>query len=268
MARKPTNVEREAQRKRILAMPVTPKRALGLELAWKAMLQVGVPQLTVASFIKETFEEFLGVALIAEIPPENVDEFLTEVVMYVNAHESSVAKDAVRRQRRIAVNNLINATSRMIHAIEVVEKYTKPGIHVIENPERYTKSGAVKPAYAKEEMVRTGETFFHEFLGLGEFKSTFGSLADIKTKLTALHDIAGNLSTTNLPKRRENRTTNRTAILLKNIWANARKFGGDLTYDLKSDRGTLVEVIEFLRNELGLVLEDLSPSTLERQRPR
>ena len=34
-------------------------------------------------------------------------------------------------------------------------------------------------------------------------------------------------------------------MLLKNIWLTAEKFGGRLTYDKHTDRGTPVKVIEF-----------------------
>ena len=77
--------------------------------------------------------------------------------------------------------------------------------------------------------------------------------------------------TRELPKRGENRTK----ILLRNIWLAAKKFGGRLTYDKHTERGTLVEVIKFFhmpvmakRLQTPRIWTVLSPSTLDRLRPR
>jgi hypothetical protein len=84
------------------------------------------------------------------------------------------------------------------------------------------------------------------------------SLSDMKGELVGLRDQAA-LMLVELPKRGRNRTS----LFLRNLWLAARKHGGKLTYDPKTERGTLTEVIEFF-SELNGVNTKLSPSTLDR----
>jgi hypothetical protein len=177
---------------------------------------------------------FLRVAEIAAIPPENVDAFLMELggpVSHVFIFESELVADNFRNQRKAAINDLVNATSKMIDAIERVQKYEQP-------------------SYADPNDAM--------FAGILRLKS----LADLKQKLAALHENATHFSTSELPKRGENRTK----IFLRDVWASVEKFGGRLTYDKHSERGTLTEVIAFFDGMSGWT--KLSPSTLDRLRPR
>ena len=83
--------------------------------------------------ITEEFREalrakFLPIAIIAEIPPGNVDEFLMEVWDYDRIFDAQVEGNRCRDQRRPAINGFMNAADRMIYAIERVQKYEKTEI--------------------------------------------------------------------------------------------------------------------------------------------
>ena len=194
--------------------------------------------------ITEEFREalrakFLPIAIIAEIPPGNVDEFLMEVWDYDRIFDAQVEGNRCRDQRRPAINGFMNAADRMIYAIERVQKYEKTEITEAADVV-FAANFRLKGAYHPQGRP---------------------SLADIKRELTDLRDWA-ELFLMEFPKRGRNSTKQ----FLGNIWATAEKFGGGLTYDKKLERGTLTKVIEFFKDMDGWT--KLSPSTLDRLRPR
>jgi hypothetical protein len=99
----------------------------------------------------------------------------------------------------------------------------------------------------------------------------------LKRRLSDLQKEAEFISTAKLPSRAKNRTTNRTCMLLKSIWATAQRFGGNLTYNKHAcagKRGTFEEVINYLDRGQKVPIFSLPgwkippPPTLDRLRPR
>jgi hypothetical protein len=175
--------------------------------------------------------DFLQIAIIARIPPGNVDSFLGEVWDHVHTFEMMSKVDCFRHERRTTINEFVTAAKRMIRAIERVQK--------IDSDE-------------------TGDVLFN--LHMTPVLSKYPTLAVIKRELTVLQADIKFFSTEALPKRGENRTK----VLLKDIWFSAERFGGGLTYDKHRDRGTLTDLIAFFEP----ILTKLSPTTLDRLRPR
>jgi hypothetical protein len=187
--------------------------------------------------------DFLPIATIAEIPPENVDAFLMEFAGHFSFNFHWKGRyDGTRQNYETTIGNFRAAINKLLRAVNRMEKcgITDPFDDfynsIVEErwPERY--DGRAHP-----------------------------SLSDLKRELDIFLSAANFLSSDELPKRGEGRTK----IFLGHIWLTADKFGGKLTYDNHSNCGTLTEVIAFLRNNrLGPPIEDLSPATLNRLRPR
>jgi hypothetical protein len=200
------------------------------------------------------FEDFSPLAIIAAIPPDNVDAFLREVYDHVYCtFKGGLEIDSFRRQRKLAINNLVTATGRMIRAIECVQRCLPA------DPEAMSQADAWFLIQLCMHEVEKDERLGHDHQDPEPLDS-------LKRELTALLGRVQFLSAEGLPKRGRTRTN----VLLQNIWLTAKKFGGRLTYDKRSESGTLVEVKEFLHKVPGLahLLTDLSPSTLDRLRPR
>jgi hypothetical protein len=185
---------------------------------------------------------FEPVARMAGIPPDNKDAFIADVALATVDFRSAQHFDRLVKQRRLAINEFVKALAKFLCAIERMRKYEKTELTDIIN-----------------------DLAFHTCFGLGErFHAEAGltSLADIQHELTGIQRSAIVVTASELPKVREGATQ----IFLKNIWAAAHKHGGKLTYNKHSHRGSLTEVIRFCGTMEGW--QDLSPSTLDRLRPR
>jgi hypothetical protein len=206
--------------------------------------------------------DVLPVATSAAIPPENVDAFAKEVSHLLGKFEVEAQFDRVRRQYEHVIDGLLKATTKMISAIERLRKHheTSAAQEVIGDH----SPGAYLEPWPLE--VRSLTKRPHP-------------LADLKRRISDLHKQAESISTAKLPRRNKNRTSNRTCMLLHNIWVTARKFGGDLTFNKHAahgNRGTLEEVVDYLDSAQkgnpplffmpGWKIP--SASTLERLRPR
>jgi hypothetical protein len=228
MAKKRTNVadQREAQRQRIETIPTANGDAANLRA------------------------HYLEIAIIAAIPPDNVDAYLEELVDHLFTFNLELDDDRSRHLLgSIAIDELATAARKMISAIDKVQKTNK-------------------------NLKAQQTTHFVRYLpGLG--RGSYEELQDSLKKFLRNYEFG--FSKAKLPKKRGG---SRTQILLKNIWLTTRKFGGDLTYDKHSERGTLTEVIKYLQQHFALHADpevddpkprigtDLSPSQLDRLRPR
>jgi hypothetical protein len=188
----------------------------------------------------DVWEDFLPVALIAEIPPCNVEAFLDQVASgYFLEFKHSSEKDSIRRDRQFAVHKLMLATRNMLAAIEYLERQIKI------NPSDDAKADKT----------------------LGFYLSGRMDLGALHSELARLYGSVKSLSANELPKRGESRSR----TLLKNIWHCAeKKYGGKLTYYKHGNggkgAGTLTEIIEFFSDLSGWVTP--SPDVLDRLRPR
>lgn len=178
-------------------------------------------------------------ALIAEIPPNNLNAFLADVADCVYMLEAMLEVDRIVEERRPAISEFVKASGRMLRAIDGIQKYEKT------EPE----PGDVGSHFSM---------WFGLYANVLPTQPPIGqSLASIKRALAYLHDKTKDLLTSK-PKSGERRTT----ICLRGIYEAAKKHGGKLTYDKKTGRGNLTEVMEFLSELEGW--QDLSPSTLDR----
>src|SRR5262249_11901120 len=98
MAKKRTNVAdlREARGQRIEAVPPADGDAANLRVY------------------------LLEVAIIAAIPPDNVDAFLKELADHMFTFNFELGNDRTRRQSTIAIDELATAAKEMISAIDKV----------------------------------------------------------------------------------------------------------------------------------------------------
>lgn len=196
------------------------------------------------SFVRETY---LPVAVLANIPDANVDAFLRELARLVTSFQAMSGVDHGRRKHKAAINEFRAATARLLRAIERLERH---------------------------ELSATVDTLYNVYLR-GQWPERYQAgtnspLDDCKREIKVLGVTAGFLSAEEVPGGGKN---TRQKKLVSRIWQMPEEYGGSLTYDKHGDggagSGTLAEVLAFLKAGMpSFAWTDLSPSTIERLRPK